>query len=240
MHVQMVNREISHDGCAGKAPESQITSTHGSQLHRHNRIGLNMHVSMCAVSMQLCACAHVCILSECVCACVCLCTCVCACPLQVMAALERVRAGADVMPRRQLERVLLSELGEGWEARVAEFDWQPCAAASIGQVHAAVMHDGRKVAMKVRGPVCNVLAALDACICLPHRSGCRHEGCKVAMKVRRLCVHVVGSNLHSLCLHLVCLLASVGLLVRGVIKSMCAARGARVCMCVCVSVCVSY
>jgi hypothetical protein len=55
-------------------------------------------------------------------------------PLQVQAALERVRAGADVMPRAQLERVLVSELGEGWEASVQEFDWTPRAAASIGQV----------------------------------------------------------------------------------------------------------
>ncbi len=65
-------------------------------------------------------------------------------------ALERVRAGADVMPRRQLERMLVGELGEAWEAPLTSFEWQPCAAASIGQVHAGVLHDGRKVAIKVR------------------------------------------------------------------------------------------
>jgi aarF domain-containing kinase len=72
--------------------------------------------------------------------------------LQVQKALERVRQGADVMPRRQLEKVLVSELGHDWQARVAEFEWQPRAAASIGQVHAAVMHDGRRVAMKIQYP----------------------------------------------------------------------------------------
>lgn len=55
-------------------------------------------------------------------------------PKQFQAALERVRAGADVMPRRQLEKVLVAELGQGWEAQVASFDFQPLAAASIGQV----------------------------------------------------------------------------------------------------------
>ena len=55
-------------------------------------------------------------------------------PPQFQAALERVRAGADVMPRRQLEGVLVAELGPHWRAGVAEFDYQPLAAASIGQV----------------------------------------------------------------------------------------------------------
>jgi aarF domain-containing kinase len=55
-------------------------------------------------------------------------------PPQFQAALERVRAGADVMPRRQLEKVLREQLGADWESRVAEFDFNPMAAASIGQV----------------------------------------------------------------------------------------------------------
>jgi aarF domain-containing kinase len=55
-------------------------------------------------------------------------------PPQFQAALERVRAGADVMPRRQLEKVLRDQLGVDWESRVAEFDYTPLAAASIGQV----------------------------------------------------------------------------------------------------------
>lgn len=73
-------------------------------------------------------------------------------PPQIQAALERVRAGADVMPRSQLEGQLRSELGRDWEARVAEFDAEPRAAASIGQVHAALLHDGRQVAMKIQYP----------------------------------------------------------------------------------------
>ncbi|KAK9815604.1 hypothetical protein WJX72_006628 [[Myrmecia] bisecta] len=73
-------------------------------------------------------------------------------PPQFQAALERVRAGADVMPRRQLEKVLRDELGDEWSSRVAQFDHEPLAAASIGQVHSAVLHDGRRVVLKIQYP----------------------------------------------------------------------------------------
>ena len=54
--------------------------------------------------------------------------------VQLSAALERVRAGADVMPGRQLEKVLVAELGDGWREKVDDFEYDPLAAASIGQV----------------------------------------------------------------------------------------------------------
>ena len=73
-------------------------------------------------------------------------------PPQVAAALEQVRQSADVMPRWQLERTLEEELGTDWATRVAHFDWEPAAAASIGQVHKARLHDGRTVAMKIQYP----------------------------------------------------------------------------------------
>jgi aarF domain-containing kinase len=55
-------------------------------------------------------------------------------PPQISRALERVRQGADIMPRKQLEKVLTGEQGPGWKSRLAEFDDLPMAAASIGQV----------------------------------------------------------------------------------------------------------
>ena len=73
-------------------------------------------------------------------------------PPQIQSALERVRQGADVMPRGQLERVLANELGSDWQGRVAEFDYEPFAAASIGQVHRVTTLDGRVAAMKVQYP----------------------------------------------------------------------------------------
>jgi hypothetical protein len=48
--------------------------------------------------------------------------------------LERVRQAADIMPKRQLERVLTKEIGADWPTKFRQFDLEPLAAASIGQV----------------------------------------------------------------------------------------------------------
>ena len=53
--------------------------------------------------------------------------------VQLSAALERVRAGADIMPQRQLEQVMAG-LGPDWRKKLASFENEPLAAASIGQV----------------------------------------------------------------------------------------------------------
>ena len=54
--------------------------------------------------------------------------------LQFQQALERVRAGADVMPQGQLQKVIAAELGPDWRTKMATFEDDPLAAASIGQV----------------------------------------------------------------------------------------------------------
>lgn len=48
------------------------------------------------------------------------------------------------------QRVLTEDLGKEWRTLVKEFDDIPLAAASIGQVHRAVLHDGAEVAMKIQ------------------------------------------------------------------------------------------
>lgn len=53
--------------------------------------------------------------------------------------------------------MLEEELGKDWKKLVKEFDYLPLAAASIGQVHRAVLHDGSEVAMKIQ--VCVVCLA---------------------------------------------------------------------------------
>lgn len=65
---------------------------------------------------------------------------------------DRVRQSADFMPKWQVEQVLSSELSPDWRSKFADFSERPFAAASIGQVHEARLHDGRAVAVKIQYP----------------------------------------------------------------------------------------
>lgn len=73
-------------------------------------------------------------------------------PPEFTEALAVLRDSADSMPDSQVRRVLGREFGKGWEKRFADFDFQPVAAASIGQVHRARTADGRDLALKIQYP----------------------------------------------------------------------------------------
>jgi len=75
-------------------------------------------------------------------------------------ALARLRADAPPMAPALARETLELELGQPAESAYAQFDWTPLAAASVGQVHAAQLHDGRAVAVKIQYP--GVAAAIDA------------------------------------------------------------------------------
>ena len=73
-------------------------------------------------------------------------------PPEVSEALALLRNDGDAMPPDQLRRVLGHAWGKGWQERFESFDFEPIAAASIGQVHQAHTRDGRALALKIQYP----------------------------------------------------------------------------------------
>jgi predicted unusual protein kinase regulating ubiquinone biosynthesis (AarF/ABC1/UbiB family) len=68
------------------------------------------------------------------------------------ATLTKLQDAAPPMPSRTVHDVLARRLGNDWRDLFDDFEDKPSAAASIGQVHRGVWHDGREVAVKVQYP----------------------------------------------------------------------------------------
>jgi len=66
--------------------------------------------------------------------------------------LTRLQNAAPPMPESTVHEVLTANLGDDWRRLLPTFDETPAAAASIGQVHRGVWHDGQDVAVKIQYP----------------------------------------------------------------------------------------
>lgn len=73
-------------------------------------------------------------------------------PPEFAEALAVLRDSADTMPEDQVRRRLQDEYGVDWRKKFQSFDFEPIAAASIGQVHTAIAADGRELALKIQYP----------------------------------------------------------------------------------------
>jgi predicted unusual protein kinase regulating ubiquinone biosynthesis (AarF/ABC1/UbiB family) len=73
-------------------------------------------------------------------------------PPDYAAELQKLQAEAPPMGPAFVKRRMMVELGPDWESRFKSFDRMPAAAASLGQVHKAVAHDGTLIACKLQYP----------------------------------------------------------------------------------------
>ncbi len=73
-------------------------------------------------------------------------------PDEYAAELAQLQSNAPAMGGAFVRRRMISELGPDWRSRFATFNETAAAAASLGQVHRATLHDGTRVACKLQYP----------------------------------------------------------------------------------------
>ena len=84
-------------------------------------------------------------------------------PEQYTSKLASLQDDLDPMPADVIKAVVVRELlqGEPLDTIFSSFEDEPLGSASIAQVHAATLRDGRKVAVKVQRPNVEAVIALD-------------------------------------------------------------------------------
>lgn len=73
-------------------------------------------------------------------------------PEAYLKALERLQDRVKPFPYEEVEQIVMTELGARISKAFSRFDIEPLAAASLGQVHAAALRDGREVVVKIQRP----------------------------------------------------------------------------------------
>src|SRR5262249_53962906 len=71
-------------------------------------------------------------------------------PQEYVAELAHLQADAPAMGWAFVKRRMATELGPDWQGRYQSFEHEAAAAASLGQVHRGVGHDGRQLACKLQ------------------------------------------------------------------------------------------
>lgn len=113
-------------------------------------------------------------------------------PEAYLKALSRLQDKVKPFPFEEVEQTIVQELGVRLSKAFADFEREPTAAASLGQVHKATLRDGRAVVVKVQRPgirpqIIDELQVLDeiATILEHTKSGKRYQVQKIFDEFRR-------------------------------------------------------
>ncbi|HEX4246183.1 MAG TPA: AarF/UbiB family protein, partial [Acidimicrobiales bacterium] len=82
----------------------------------------------------------------------------------VIEALSELRSSVRPIPPDQVRPLIEEELDQRVEEVFSSFEWEPLAAASIGQTHRAVLFSGERVVVKIQRPGMTDLLRRDATV----------------------------------------------------------------------------
>ena len=86
-------------------------------------------------------------------------------PPAYLDAFSRLQDHVDPVPAADIMKAIEEDLGMRVSKAFDEFDPEPLASASLGQVHHATLRDGRPVAVKVQRPDITEQVKAEALVC---------------------------------------------------------------------------